>query len=192
MLKYQKSNKLSDFKPARPKLKLQVRNFGEQAQVSIGEIVALIDRLPAHHLVQLKEIIYDPRRITLQLIDDPLQDLNRNSKGMFIQHLRTIAIFDFDNKAQLFHILMHELAHHVYFVIIDSTLKKRWVTEICRKASFITPYASRNASEDFAESYAKFVLEPDKLRKIPLKYNFILKEIFKGVSPNRDSLDVTF
>ncbi len=86
---------------------------------------------------------------------------------------------------------MHELAHHVYFVLIDSKVKKRWVTEICRSAPFVTDYASRNAGEDFAESYAKFVLEPDKLRKIPIKYNFIFKEVFKGVSPNRDSLDIT-
>ena len=192
MLKYKKTSKLSDHKQSHPKLKLQVRNFGEQSRVSVGEIVALLDRLPAHHLGQLKEIIYDPRRIILQLIDDPMLDLNRNSKGMFIQNRRTIAIFDFDDKTQLFDILMHELAHHVYYVIIDSTVKKRWVTEVCREAPFITPYASRNASEDFAESYAKFVLEPEKLRNIPIKYNFILREIFKGVSPNRDSLDVTF
>lgn len=69
-------------------------------------------------------------------------------------------------------------------------MKKKWVTEICRSAPFITLYASTNASEDFAETYASFVLQPEKLKQIPLKYQFMLNEVFHSKVTKETGIDI--
>lgn len=162
------------------KLNLKITDFKKQSFIPIGTVVSAIDRLPAFHLEQLKEITYDAKRLILKDLVNSERDVPLEAKGMYIQNHRTVAIFDTQNKNIFIHTLFHEIGHHVYFCVIGQKIKKAWVTEVCRHDSFISDYASLNAAEDFAESYACFLLKPDKLKTIPLKYNFMKNFVFEG------------
>lgn len=189
MLKYKKS--ITAGNASNIKLNLKITSFGQQNIIEVKEIIEQIDALPAAHLQNLNEITYDPQRLIPQYINDPLAELNTGAKGVFIQSHRLIAIFQIDSVEQFYHVLFHELGHHVYFLVIGQQLKKKWVTEVCRKDKFVTRYAARNAAEDFAECYVTYLRNPDKLKKIPLKFNFMKEFVFSTQSQN-NSLDVRF
>jgi hypothetical protein len=65
-------------------------------------------------------------------------------------------------------------------LIVNSKRKKRWVTEIFPDSVCITSYGAFNASEDFAETYACYVRDPDSLKRLPRKYAFMRDAIFSG------------
>jgi len=180
MRNYTKSVTHSDHGKTTGEIKIQLTHFGQQAVVGVDEILQAINRLPAFHLQRLKEITYDPQRLWPKIIQDRLEPVHRDAKGVFIQSHRTIAIHEFESREQFFHVLFHELGHHVYFQVIGSQLKKQWVTEVCRKDRFVSAYAARNAAEDFAECYVAYLLEPDRLKTIGLKFEFFRRHVFNG------------
>lgn len=164
------------------RINLKINGFELQSIVPTQYIVTEIDRIPSHHLAGLKEIRYDPYRETLNWLNNAsVISESPHTKGMYLQGFRTIAIYNFNSKEQLFTILFHELGHYVYYTIIDSTVKKEWVTEVHTVKKYVSKYARRNASEDFAESYAQFLLNPNNLLHIPQKYNFIRNAVFGGI-----------
>jgi len=164
------------------RINLWVRGFKLQSIVSINDVVNAIERLPSRHLQGLKEIIYDPKRNTQASSYSAWQALAR-SKGGFMQNDRLVVMYDFDSNDMFYQILFHEIGHYVFYLILDSTLKKQWVTQIYPNSQYITEYASTNASEDFAETYAAFVLRPSELNRIPVKYSYMLNQVFKGHHP---------
>ena len=161
------------------RLHLRIAGFSRQRMVSLGQIVEAIDALPGFHLEGLREIIYAPHWHP-KLIDPYLPHRMGQLKGEFRQRERRIVIFDFDS-AGLFHqVLYHEIGHFVFFMAISSKVKKRWVTTIHPNAPCVTQYAMLNASEDFAESYACYLLDPDRLKQVPEKYGFMRNFVFSG------------
>lgn len=172
-------------------LNLKITDFAKQSMVPIEHIVAQINRVPQFHLNKLTEIVYDPERFTPKILSDNPYDQSNAAKGVYIQSHRMIALFDFTDREELLHIIFHELGHHVYFIVIKQKLKMQWLYDICKNDKHVSEYASRNAAEDFAESYAAFLLQPEKLKKIPLKYNFMLNHIFEdqGNIIQSDKLD---
>jgi len=181
MEKYIKSKTLADNRKPESTLNLLLRDFGKQSIVDIQKLVTYINSLPLFHLEDLNEILYDPERYTPQILNNEYYQSLTNTKGIYIQSHKQIVIFEIHSMDQLLHLIFHELGHHVYFKIIKQATKMKWVKDICRNDKFITEYASRNAAEDFAESYASYLLEPDKLKQIPLKYNFLRKHVFEDV-----------
>ena len=152
-----------------------------QAFVTTNEIVSAIDHLPAYHLEQLREISYEPAPGggPLSAGAGERQDLHHN--GEYIQRSRRIVIYHFDSRTLFYQMLFHEIGHHVFFLILNSKIKKRWVTQIHRAARCITPNAAHSPAEDFAESYAAFVLDPNELKRMPEKYNYMRDEVFSGL-----------
>jgi len=192
MFNFTKSLTETDLNRAKIKLNLKITDFKKQHAVKIGLVVALIDRLPAYHLTQLREITYDPRQLTIQNPDERLGHTLLSAKGVYLQHKRMVAIFDTEDQAVFRHTLYHEIGHHVYFVVIGQELKHTWVTAICRYDSFITDYASVNAAEDFAESYVNYLLAPNELMSIPLKFHFMQEYVFrtKMAVPKPEKLNI--
>lgn len=195
MLSYTKNQTLSDrLRKSKDnvELNLKLTDFGKQSHISSQEIADKLNALPSFHLQNLQEILFDPERFTPQILNDnPYSQIMIDAKGVYIQSQRMVVIFDFTSRAELFHTLFHEIAHHVYFVVISQQLKMDWVKDICRNDRHITDYASRNAAEDFAESYAAYLLNPEELMQIPLKYDFLRKHVFTDVANimQSDSLD---
>lgn len=173
-------------------LKLLLSGFTNQTTVKQKQIVCLIDALPNFHLIGLREIIYDPSR-SYQIMDfyNERKSINKKINGQYRQAERRIVIFEFNSLRNLMEILYHEIGHYVYFNVINSSVKKTWVTEIYRESGNISKYACTNASEGFAETYATFLLEPQKLRTIHLKYAYMRDKVFGGFSINlaNDHLD---
>lgn len=151
--------------------------FGEQSVVTTDEIVAAVDRVPNHQLEGLRGIVYDPERVTQELTPFP-EPWRFRIKGAFFQSQRCVVVYDFENRERFEHILYHEIGHYVYQYILNSFQRKHWVTQLYPASQFVTDIASRNACEDFAESYATYLCEPRRLLQIPKKHAFIRGELF--------------
>jgi hypothetical protein len=103
---------------------------------------------------------------------------------VFLHDKRQILVFSFDDAAELQHILYHEIGHHVFDRVLESTLRKKWVTLINPDSRHVTRYATIDPLEDFAECYAMFVRDPKKLQTIHAKYTFLRDHVFAGIAYN--------
>jgi hypothetical protein len=159
------------------RVELWLAGFRAQSVVTTDEIVAAVDRIPNQQLEGLRGIVYDPDRVTLEQNPYPGR-WNFRIKGAFFMKARCIVVYDFETKARFEHILYHEIGHYVFQFILDSYQRKHWVTQLYPASRYITPIASRNGNEDFAESYATFLCEPQRLLQIPKKHAFIRGEVF--------------
>lgn len=161
------------------KLNLYLTGFGQQKIVSVDEIVAALTALPAGHLKGLYGIRYDPRRETQMLLNQHLGvPVRRSSRAQFIGLSSTISIYAFHSRQECLHSLYHEIGHHVFYNIIGSSLKKRWVTELYPGNGHVSKIAAINAAEDFAESYAAFTLHKEALSRLPEKLAFLHDHVF--------------
>ncbi|MCU7922548.1 MAG: hypothetical protein KZQ88_07595 [Candidatus Thiodiazotropha sp. (ex Dulcina madagascariensis)] len=166
-------------------LNLRISGFSNQTIVSVDEILEALEALPASHLIGLREIAYDPNRVIQRAIgyyntqDTPYPIPDFRSNGDYYHDERWINIYEFDSKQNLVHLLYHEVGHFVYKNNLSSVLRKRWVNNIYPVSSYVSTYAARNANEDFAESYAIYLLKPEVLYRIEKKYLFLKNQVFK-------------
>ena len=162
------------------RVELLVSGFGVQKIIPVDDIVKAVNLLPDAHVAGLRAVEYDPDRHTAvpglfsRIFRRPPPCL----RGIFLQRKRKIIIYDFDSRDQFFHILYHEIGHFVFYLVLDSDAKKRWVKQLHRNRPFITRLAARNAGEDFAECYATYLLKPEKLKFLKDKYDFIHEVVF--------------
>ena len=165
-------------------LNLRLTGFTKQTIHPIETIVSAIDVIPGFHLQGLREISYLNIFEMNQLQAEIRQGFSNQRKGLFIQNERCIVLSGLDDVPlfDFLHVLYHEIAHYVYFLIISSSLKTYWVTEIYPHAPCLTQYGQQNAAEDFAESYANYLLQPELLKTIPAKYAFFDHLVFSGES----------
>ncbi|HSC74959.1 MAG TPA: hypothetical protein VLB90_01835 [Pseudomonadales bacterium] len=126
----------------------------------------------------MQEILYDPLRQMQQPLLQARRYVPSHIKGQYLQHLHSIALYPFCGERELLHTIAHELGHFVFLHRLDSAVRKKWVTEIYPGSTKVSKCASTNASEDFAESYAFYLLHPEALRPITEKYAFMEKDVF--------------
>lgn len=156
---------------------LWLAGFAAQKVISVDDIVAAIRSTPPAHLAGLRGVIYDPERATRDLAAYP-ELWSFTVKGAFFRQERCVVVYVFDSLAKFRHILFHEIGHYVFFSLLDSYTKKRWVTQLAPLGPHVTDIAARNASEDFAECYAYFLTNRDALLRNPDKYEFMRSELF--------------
>lgn len=157
------------------KINLALTGFNQQNVLSIDELKKVVTGVPHAHLAGLTEISYQPIEQTLY----PALSRAHLCAAEYIAETRKIVIYEATNKATLAHILTHEIGHYVFHHIINQKLRYDWTNGISPKSSFVTPYAKTNASEDFAECYAIYLLDEFVLKKIPLKHHFFKTHVFK-------------
>ena len=181
--KTRRSAELNDLKPL--PLRLKLLGFGEQEMVPVDRIIAALDRLPGHHLSDVKAIIYAPS--WTPSADCPIRPayLQHFPKAEFIQRQREIVFYELGNLELFHHVLYHEIGHVVFYLALNSRVKKQWVTQIHPHSTCVTAYGSTNASEDFAETYAYYLVNPQALQQLPAKYAFMHDWVFSG---RRESL----
>jgi hypothetical protein len=168
--------------PAKPrgKLNLRLTGFSQQSYLPVSEVVQAIDVLPGFHLEGLAEIAYlTEEEAAIELMHLPSREL-RYRKAAFIQRERRIVIYGFESRELFYQVLYHEIGHFVYYLIINSHLKKHWVTHTYLNSVCVTPYGMASASEDFAETYACYIRDPERLKLIPEKYSFMHHLVFSG------------
>lgn len=175
------------------KVRLWLSGFGQQKIISVNAIIKALQVLPAKHLAGLREIRYNPNRLLQSLTYYLNMIPNKRSRDDFVQNRRQINIYECKSEKQLFHTLYHEIGHYIYFFIIDSDIKKEWVTQVYPKGGFITTYAKKNAAEDFAECYSYYVSQPEKMMAVDLKYRFMRDKIFanSGLKRNQPGVDIS-
>jgi hypothetical protein len=162
------------------RLNLRLSGFGAQKIVPVDDIVHAVDRLPDFHLDGLREIAYLPEWAPETGTRYPAYP-RCAPQGEFVQAERRIFVYRFDGAATFFHMLHHEIGHFVFFLVLGSRVKKQWVTQIFPASSCVTAYAGRNPWEDFAETYAYYLLQPRLLeRKLPEKHAFMRECVFSG------------
>lgn len=181
---YHKKRNLYDCIIPRGKINIIVSGFSNQHVITIDDVTRAVDTLPSHHLSGIREIRFQEDHTYINEYGEETLTTPKTTKAAFIQSDQVILMHTFGNYEEFLHILFHEIGHHVFYRIINGFQRKHWVTRIHPNSTVITAYAGLNASEDFAESYARFLLDPKQLHKLTKKYNFIRDEIFSGVSVN--------
>jgi hypothetical protein len=156
---------------------LAVRGFSAQQAVSPAQIEAALEWLPRFHLEGLRDIIYAPRDAMLY----PSLEAPRPHGGFaaYVQEERTIYIYRIDDPALFWHVLYHEVGHHVYFLVLGSAVKTRW-TGLYPGSACPTDYGYRGAAEDFAECYALYAQDTRSLAPYPAKLRFMREDVFSG------------
>lgn len=163
-------------------LSLLLSGFWRQDVVPIDAIVHSIDLVPSFHLEGLREIVYLPEYAQAAAAYSHRGMFCSEPKGEFVQRDRRIFVYTFDHPAMFFHMLYHEIGHFVFYLVLGSRVKKRWVTQIYPGSSCVTRYAARSASEDFAETYAFYLRRPGVVeRDLPEKHAFMRDCVFSGV-----------
>ncbi len=147
----------------------------------------LTDTLPSAHL--------NPATLTKLQYDDTFQgDAQGNTTLGVTKHnglsgKNEITIYRQSpagsfNESEMKYTVTHEVGHNVYWNL-SSDQKKEW-SRICAADRYagqdkVSDYAWTNIREDFAESYAHYVLDPVKLFDVsPAKYQFIQDFVFGG------------
>jgi hypothetical protein len=163
------------------KLNLLLSGFSRQDIVPVEDIVRAIDLLPGFHLEGLREIVYLPGYAPAAGVLSCPAAPRGEPKGEFVQRERRIFVYGFDSATMFLQMLHHEIGHFVFFLVIGSRVKKRWVTEVFPGARCVTPYASVNPWEDFAETYAYYLLHSRLLEmQFPEKHAFMRDSVFSG------------
>ena len=159
---------------------LYIKNFYKQNFVTDSEIIHAIKRIPNSHLKGLEYIVYDPERFFQRSYANP-KPINHAALGQYNQlPKKFITIYKISSKEDFFHVLYHEVGHHIFNHALDSKLKVQWVNDVYKNSLFfVSEYAKRNAQEDFCESYAAFYCNQKKLLKDQLKFTFIKKLCLK-------------
>jgi hypothetical protein len=183
MRQFTKNKTLADENAGRGKLNLLLTGFSRQEVVPTNDILRAVDGIPAFHLEGLREIVYLPEAASLFTHSSYRNFGCSRPKAEFLQKERRIYVYEFDGRGMFFHMLHHEIGHFVFFLVIGSRVKKRWVTEIFPGSDCVTPYAALNATEDFAETYAYYLLQPEWLEQLfPLKHAFMRDSVFSGAA----------
>ncbi|PCK04194.1 MAG: hypothetical protein COA42_19410 [Alteromonadaceae bacterium] len=151
-----------------------VKDFNKQRILTVNEVANLVKKLPKSHFRGIQSILYKPA-IELRAMDIPVP---LNCKGGFYAEYRSIIIHDLQSRTMSEHIIFHEIGHYVFHTVIGSYLRKEWTTKLFPQRNFITDYARLNPHEDFAESYAVYMCEPERLARIPAKFQFMKNRVF--------------
>lgn len=100
-------------------------------------------------------------------------------------------IEQFQGKEDIFNTVTHEVGHNVHANIMAERpdIAERW-SQLNNQSwnnyrqdgtGFVSDYARTNVYEDFAETYAAFVRDPEKLQfYCPEKYEFMKQVVFAG------------
>lgn len=153
-----------------------IKDFDRQSVLTPAEVAGLVKKLPKAHLQGLRTLLYKPAAEFLRL-EIPV-DLG--CKGAFYPEFYAIVVFDTVSRAMAPHIIYHEIGHYVFHRVIDSYLKKEWVTQIYPRCGASTRYGERNPIEDFAETYALYAQNPADLAGSSPKSIFMRQKVFRG------------
>lgn len=153
---------------------LYVKGFCKQRVFSSQQIIDAIAKVPKAHLEGLEYIVYDPERFFQRTYVEP-RSINYKVLGQYSKAPKKfISIHAFNSKKEFYHILYHEIGHHVFNHILPSKKRVEWVCNIYPNSDFfVSNYASKNAQEDFCESYSCFFTNFNNLLKDKNKAAFM-------------------
>jgi hypothetical protein len=156
---------------------IECYNYKNKFTVTPSLIIKLLEIIPASHLLRLEEISYEP------ILYNPTM----SNKNVLQKHLgryhnkdKKIMIGDISDHKGLKKTIYHEIGHHIQRTGLGGYDHDKWISLSCNTRKYVSDYAKVNLNEDFAETYACYLTDPEKLRKISVtKFNFI-NELFSN------------
>jgi hypothetical protein len=79
--------------------------------------------------------------------------------------------------------ISHEVGHNVHNNVISAETRDAWkeISQNSADDEYVSNYAKTKVEEDFAETYAVYMLDPEALNEIsPEKYEFMREHVFDG------------
>lgn len=165
----------------------RVSGFEKSGAMTNEEVKRFVaDQIPPEHarsatLPTLKyedRYVGDAQKTTLGYTEEnkltgenPITILRQDPNGSF-------------DKAQMEQTIAHEIGHNVHLTMPEAKWNAWQQVEagdqIAGRDS-VSSYARTSSYEDFAESYAAYILEPDHLQDVsPAKYEFMRDQVFAG------------
>jgi hypothetical protein len=169
-------------------INIELWGFRDCPLVKPRNIAEALQLLPPHQLEGLNKIAYEEHALVPGLTRWVRLPGRSRHRGRYDHSEQSITLHRCSGTEQLYHTLFHELGHFVYFRIISSVEKKQWVTQVYKKERPVTPYGRRNAAEDFAEAYALYVYDPQRLAERNLKYGFMRETVFRDRTVDKTTL----
>lgn len=160
-----------------------ILDFGQSGVLTDTEVKLYIEeRIPPIHLSKLTKIVYadtykhdDSRLILGELVHNPLTQ----TYDTIIIYRQSPDIDDLQREMKM--TIAHEIGHNVYFNVLDNAARAEWESLYRTSEGFVTTYASSNVYDDFAESYAYYILDPKVLLDADEeKYAFLRDRVFHG------------
>ena len=167
----------------------EVNGFDEYSELSNQDVENLINTLiPEGHLDNCGNIICNP--------NDPHWLETPGAVGYHVEYtdgspceicLAGSAVLEGSNSSEL-EVLCHEIGHNAYNNLsLEDQIKwsgihaESMVTYDETGLGFVSNYAHTNLFEDFAETYAIYMTNPDLLQFVsPEKYEFMCDKVFDG------------
>ena len=166
---------------------LAVSQFAQSGLTDSLEVADYIEQeIPAEHLAGLDNIQY---------VNDP-GAYESGLMGMWQSDPTTgetsIKVYPHDDRNEMFDTIAHEIGHNAEAVLQQEnpTAIETWnqiyaegIGKLAESSGeqneFVTPYAETSPEEDFAESYATYLNDPDLLTAVsPAKHAFMDEQVF--------------
>lgn len=177
---------------------LALRGFSQQNLVDVKVVAEMLNKLPARHLGGLDSITIFPNS------NKKVKAAYRVKKTSswwekYVTTNRRIEIYGVSTEDMFYWSMFHELGHFVMDMKLRSSDKKYWVVECHHQRGAVSEYAKRNAQEDFAETYACFLLDPQRLLMSDSKrFSYMKSIVFRAtdidiapVKKAKPTLDLT-
>ena len=142
-------------------------------------VAEVLELLPRHLLSGLIHIRYLDTPLVPSTTTWVTAPRTSRLSGIYSQEDRSILVQGVRDRDNLFHVLFHELGHHIYFSVLDSVEKKAWVLDTWGCEDAVSAYGRRNAAEDFAELFALYLLGTSILTDRPIKLNFMRRVVLR-------------
>lgn len=142
-------------------------------------VAEVLELLPRHLLGGLIHIRYLDTALVPSTTTWVTAPGTSRLSGIYSQEDRSILVQGVRDRENLFHVLFHELGHHIYFSVLDSVEKKAWVLDTWGSEDPVSSYGRRNAAEDFAELFALYLLGTSILTDRPIKLHFVRSVVLR-------------
>lgn len=165
----------------------EIDNFADSGFTDSKEVGDFIhDNIPPEHVEGINNV---------EFVNDQ-SAYEQGLMGMWESDLFTgeasIDVYPHDDRGELYDTIAHEIGHNAEAIIGEQNpeLVESWnqlheqswsdhTLSGGEENPFVTPYAMESPEEDFAESYAYFVNDPDFLQFVsPDKYDFMATHVF--------------
>ncbi|OUS29782.1 hypothetical protein A9Q99_08105 [Gammaproteobacteria bacterium 45_16_T64] len=167
-------------KSKKGKVFLSLKGFSQQKVVDVNNVAEMLNGLPVAHLEGLDEIRFFPEA------NKKIKAAYRATRkgpwfGRFFTSESRIELYRIESEVEFYWSLCHELGHFVMDRKLSASDKKQWVTELHNRLGAVSKYALTNAGEDFAESYACYLVDSTRLLESdPARYDFIKERVFQS------------
>tara|TARA_B110000003_G_C16633046_1_gene527380 strand:+ start:344 stop:847 length:504 start_codon:yes stop_codon:yes gene_type:complete len=162
----------------------QILGFSQQNLVARSQVVQAFERVPRQHRRGIHLIRYDPHKLIAQTINQfSDQSIGHSVKGSYYtsEDLKAVVIWRFHRVEEFYHILYHEVGHHVFHKYLQQSERDEWLYGVRkRELTTVSDYACTNAREDFSECYAYKLQGLRELALCPERAAYFDQYVFKS------------